>query len=333
MATIRKIKRKNGIVWKAEVRRRGVSDYATFDSREEAVSWAANREHEVLHSIGVEKVAPDYSFQQAVDRYLAEVVPLHRGSSKEDIRLKRIAQNSGLASYPLRNITTAMLAQWRDKRSAEVSAASVIREMTTLRSMFEIARREWQWIETNPMRDVSRPKKPRARDRLIKQAEIDAIVAELGWQAGTPPSGVKQFVAVMFLLAIETAMRAGELLSLTWEDVDLVSRVASLSETKNGDARQVPLSSRAVELFGYLPRVDARCLPINPGTRDTVFRRAVIACGIKNLHFHDSRAEALTRLSRKVDVLTLARIVGHRDPRSLMVYYRESASDIAARLG
>jgi integrase len=54
---------------------------------------------------------------------------------------------------------------------------------------------------------------------------------------------------------------------------------------------------------------------------------------LENLHFHDSRADALTRMARKMDVMTLARVSGHRDLRQLLdAYFRESASDIAKRI-
>jgi integrase len=63
-----------------------------------------------------------------------------------------------------------------------------------------------------------------------------------------------------------------------------------------------------------------------------LFRKAHIAAGVDNLTFHDSRHEAITRLAKKLDVLTLARMVGHRDIRMLMVYYNKSAADIAREL-
>jgi integrase len=72
---------------------------------------------------------------------------------------------------------------------------------------------------------------------------------------------------------------------------------------------------------------------VSSASLDALFRKARDRLLLEDLHFHDSRAEALTRLARKVDVMTLARISGHKDLRTLMeTYYRESASDIAARL-
>lgn len=93
----------------------------------------------------------------------------------------------------------------------------------------------------------------------------------------------------------------------------------------------MPLLPKAVRLL----RVVAdrpQCFTVKSASLDTLFRKARDRIGIEGLHFHDSRAEALTRLARKVDVLTLAKISGHADIRQLMTYYRETAEDIAARL-
>jgi integrase len=150
---------------------------------------------------------------------------------------------------------------------------------------------------------------------------------------GYPPVTQTHRVVLAFELAIETGMRAGEIRTLDAANIDLERGVAKLELTKNGDAREVPLSSRAREIIGILKPQSGALLPMTAGVMDSTFRKLRKRAGILDLHFHDSRAEAATRLSAKVDVLTLARILGHRDVRSLMVYYRESAADIAKRLG
>ena len=102
--------------------------------------------------------------------------------------------------------------------------------------------------------------------------------------------------------------------------------------TKNGDSRDVPLSLRAREILAAMPRDRPTCFDVHPGSRDAMFRRAVKAAQDEDLRFHDSRAEAIWRLSKKLDVLELARVIGHRDVRSLMSYYATSADDLADRL-
>jgi len=132
---------------------------------------------------------------------------------------------------------------------------------------------------------------------------------------------------------VETAMRNGEMLALRWADVDLVRRVARVVESKNGDAREVPLSSTAVQLLGCLPRDRETCFAVNASVRDVLFREARDRAGVVDVHFHDSRSEGISRLAKKLDILDLARVVGHRDLKSLMHYYRADAAALALRLG
>lgn len=224
------------------------------------------------------------------------------------------------------------IAAWRDARLLSVAPATVAREWNLLRSVFERARKEWGMIADNPMRDVERPKSPPARRRRVSQREIDGITMALGYRGGEPRT-VSDRVALAWLLAVETAMRAGEIEGLRWQDVHLAERFVRLPQTKNGDAREVPLSSRAAEIIGLLPRGGEFVFGIAPGVRDALFRKARIRARIEDLHFHDSRAEAIWRMSKKLDVLQLARAVGHRNIASLMLYYRETASELARRLG
>jgi integrase len=113
--------------------------------------------------------------------------------------------------------------------------------------------------------------------------------------------------------------------------VDLARRVARLVETKNGTARDVPLSSEAVRLLEVLPKSDP-VFALTSRQLDALWRKLRDRAGVEGLTYHDSRAEALTRLSKKVNVLDLARISGHKDIKMLMTYYRETMTDIAKKL-
>lgn len=242
------------------------------------------------------------------------------------------------AKQPLSQLKPATISEWRDERLAKVKPATVIREMTTLRSVIEYARRDLGWITVNPIRDVRAPAEPPPRDRLISEPEIAAMIDELDY-AG-PVQTVRHEVAVALLLALETAMRAGEICGLRWERIK--GNVAHLPKTKNGDARDVPLSTKAVALLKAMrgkqlihvrKKSDGRVFHITPATLDTLFRRARQDAGLEGFTFHDSRANAITRLSKVLDIHDLARMIGHRDLNSLLVYYRAPASSIAERLG
>ena len=98
--------------------------------------------------------------------------------------------------------------------------------------------------------------------------------------------------------------------------------------------RDVALSSRAVALLEKMhPKKVGRVFQVPQASAGQIFRRTVQLAGISDLTFHDTRHTAITALARKLDMLDLARMVGHRDPRSLMIYYNATAEDIAERLG
>jgi integrase len=197
--------------------------------------------------------------------------------------------------------------------------------------VFEQARREWQWIDTNPTRDVRRPPQPKHRERIFSDHERDSITEALGYQNIQSIQTKQQIIAAAFLFALETAMRREEITGLEWTRVDLKRRFIMLPKTKNGDARQVPLSTKAGKLLENMQHLESP-FPVDKDVLSTLFRRACIEANIKDAKFHDARATALTRLAGKLSVLELARMVGHRDPRSLMIYYRETAESLASKL-
>ena len=157
--------------------------------------------------------------------------------------------------------------------------------------------------------------------------EIDRFTLASGFDECSVTQ-VKQRVGVAFLFAIETAMRAGEICSLTKAKVN--GAVATLSDTKNGTRRNVPLSRRAVELLCFLPEREGHepLFGITPASLDANYRKIRAAAGISGLNFHDTRHEAITKLVSKLNVLELARAVGHRDLKMLQIYYNETAENL-----
>jgi integrase len=209
----------------------------------------------------------------------------------------------------------------------------VNRDLNLLSAAFTWAVRELEILERNPIHGLARPSNPPHRDRRISEDEIERVCVALGYGQVATPTTRNQETALAFLVSIETAMRASEVLSLTRSSVDLDARYCVLECTKNGDRRRVPLSSEAVRLLKLCPKDRHRYFSVESAVMSTLFRRAVRKAGIDNLHFHDARHEAATRLARRIDVLDLARMMGVRDLRTLQVYYNATASEIAERLG
>lgn len=295
-------------LWQAQVFRKGVRRSSSFPSKGAAVAWAAQQELEIM--AGIRGEVPNLTVKALFERYRNEVSSTKKGARWEVVRLLGLERDR-LALVRLRQLDAPHVADWQQRRLQAVSSASVRRERNLINNAFEIARKEWRWLTKNPFEGVRRPKDGRPRTRIASPAEIEKLIA-----AASPT------MARAIVFALETGMRASEIAGLT----DVRGSVAYLADTKNGEAREVPLSSRALEVW-------QGGIALSAGSISGLFARLCDDTGIKGLTFHDLRATAITRLSQRLDALQLAKMIGHKNPRMLMIYYRESAADIAKKLG
>ena len=328
---------RRGPVWRAMVRKAGLSLTRTFDTEAEARQWAAREEARIAKGVPVPtvvKLSPAPTVAELMARYASEVSPDKGGWRWEVIRLRRMAKEFDIQAADLDG---ALVAQWRDMRLKTVSTSTVNRELNLISAVMSRAIKEWRLpLAVNPVHTIQRPKMPANRRRRVPDGDKAAILAQLGWDGVTPPTGRREWVAWAFCLALETMMRKGEILRLTWDHVHLDRRYAHLPKTKNGHPRNVPLSSRAVALLAMLTPSDrgAHVVPVHSGTFGKYFTRAARVAGVKDIHFHDSRREALTTLAPKFgNPMDLGAASGHRDSRSLRIYYEPDVSDLAAKLG
>lgn len=309
---------------RAEVARLGKRTSKVFATKSAAKDWAARQEFLIIDEGPIGEIK---TLGEAFDRYGREVSVTKRGAHWEIIRLARFGRDS-FANIKMADLKASDFAAWRDARLRDVSASTVNREMSLLSGVLTVARKEWGWIAVNPISDVRKPPKPQPRDRIVTDRELEALAISAG--SDLTKATARSFHAFKF--AIETAMRAGEINGLTWGDIDLDKRVAHLSMTKNGTSRDVPLSSVAVLLLRALPYADP-VFGLDGSKLDVLWRKLRDRAGVSDLTFHDSRHCAITQLAGKLDVLDLARMVGHRNVSQLLGYYNPKASDIAAKLG
>lgn len=331
--------RKRSGNWQARVSRKGHADLTkTFASMEDARKWARAIERELdTGTFLPSQHAKSLTLRELIDRYLAEVVPNLRGAETELIRLKTISRQLGHIRLNALNATT--IAAFRDKRLKEASASTCLRELQTLSAMLGVAQREWQLIAANPVANIRKPSPNKARDRRLSAEEETRLMLALTpaqrrsdgrWSKGTRNVWLKPLVQ----LALETAMRRGELLSLRWENIDLLRRTAFVPLSKNGFARTIPLTSVAVKLIQSLPRsIDGSIFPLTPDAVKQAWGRARTSADLPDLHFHDLRHEAASRLADKLNVLELASVTGHRDLRMLQRYVHVKAETLALKLG
>jgi integrase len=323
--------------WRIQIEVKGVRDSVTLPGKREVLEWAAARSLELKAqargNLGVGK-----TLQDALRKFAEEESPKRRGERWELVRLAAFeGKEHGLpVKQPVSSITDDDLRAWRDRRlAAKKSRGTVLRDMTLLSAVLEHARTEWKWIEANPLRDVKKPSKPAHRKRIIAGWEVRRMLRALGHTKG-PARTVSQSVAVAFLLALATGMRAGEICSLRWEDVRAAYGTAhNVKARERGVSRDVPFSAVASRIVSRMEGWDDETVfGVSAATLDALFRRARKRAKLEGFVFHDSRHTAATRLalSGRWNVLELCKAFGWTNPAQAMTYFNPTAGDLAAKL-
>ena len=333
MSTIRK---RGPGQWQAQVRRRGFPlETRTFETRAAAERWGKLTKVEMAQGTFVSRVeAESTTLRELLERYATDVSPTKKGAASEIVRVKALARHS-LAARFLATIRSADIAHYRDERLKVVASATVRRDLGVLSHVFEMARKEWGIYVLNPVRDVKMPANGKARERRLR-GNPDEGESEERRLIEACRKARNLGLLPLVRLALETAMRRSELLNLEWRHIDLTRQTAYLPDTKNGEARAVPLSSTAVETLKPLhkggqgavfERVTAEALK-------RAFMRATERAGLDDFHFHDLRREATTRFfERGLNIMEVASITGHKDLRMLRRYTHLKAEDLAKKLG
>lgn len=320
--------------YRAQVYVKGRRDSETHRTRREAEAWGAARETE-LRTAAALPVGQRHTLAQALNKYAEEVSPGKRGERWELLRLAAFQRDQNFPVGKIGEITPDAIAAWKLARLKQVTPGTVLREMNLLSAVFEIARREWRWLPANPMRDVSRPKQPDHREVLITRAQIRQLLTVMGYPKARPVRTVAQAVAVCFLVALRTGMRAGELCALTWDDVraDFVAVKATAKGAGKTGRRDVSLSPKAKRLIEQMRGFDpVKVFGLSAPSLDAMFRKYRQRAGLEGFTFHDSRHTAATWNARKIHVLALCKMFGWTDPKMAMTYYNPTASDIAKQL-
>ncbi len=289
----------------------------------------------------------------ALDKYKQEVTPTKRGADQEKKRIKAW-QTDRISSKTMAALRGVDFAQWRDRRIQSVAPATARLDLALISNLFNVARREWGFEGlANPIASIRMPSVQNARSRLFYDGEeallLDSLDAPKRDGNGQFGRGCKNtWLKSLVMLAIETAMRRGELLALRWENIRMADRVAHLPMTKNGTSRNVPLSSKAIELLQGLPRAlrgPVFCTSDNAAKLSFIHavqraRQRYVETGgtdermLVDLKFHDLRHIAVTRLAEKLpNIVELASVSGHTDVRMLKRYYHPKAEDLARKLG
>ena len=341
MATITKT---DSGTWKALIRRKGWPTVSkTFRVKRDAENWGRSTEDEIIRGIYVPRNNSEkITVAAALDRYVKEVVPTKKESGRRrDIGRAEFLKIK-LGRYSLAALNSEIIAEFRDNRLAEGKANNTVRlELALLSHLYTIAIKEWGLgLVANPVLNTRKPSPGKGRSRrLSKDEEIRLLEA---CDAHSNP-----FLGWIVRLALYTAMRKGEITSLTREQINLEKRTIFLPDTKNGSVRTVPLTNKAYQVTHEALRHPIRPIDTSlvffgepglkgkrkPYTINRVWATALERAGLSNLRFHDLRHEATSRfVEAGLSDQEVASITGHRSMQMLRRYTHLRNEDLVMKI-
>lgn len=304
--------------WRAQVERHGMKASKVTKTKREAQEWARDKELDLDELKG----SNGMTFAQASAKYL-ETAAKEKAPGAADWerrRLEECAEYFG-ENTPLVTISGDKLGEWRNERLKTVSGSTVIRHFSVLRCLFREAHEDLKILPNNPCKGVRMPEHNPARHQVWTWQLIKRVLRAQN-------RNEREIETIRaFHIALHTGMRLNEILV-----AKLVGKIALLERDKNsGKASppvKVPLARKGAALFAKYPP-----FTIRPDIASATFSDMTDELLIDGLTFHDTRGSALTWLSRRMDVMTLARISRHKNLKTLLdTYYRESAESIADRI-
>lgn len=328
MARIKERKNKEGKTkYTAEVRLKGhPPTTATFERKTDARLWiqqteAAIREGRYFKTSETRKK----TLGELIDKYLAERLP-QRGDDRATVEPQLKWWKSKIGSYLLKDVTPTMLAEYRDKLLNEpmqktgekkprmLSNATVIRYLASLSVCFSYGLEDLGWVESNPVRNVKKPKPERGRVRFLSDEDRKNLLVRC--QADENP-----YLYTVVVFALLTGARQSEIMGLQWKDIDFKRRRATFHDTKNGERRSVPLVKQAYDLLNAmskLRRIDSSYVFARKDGKKPMeirkrWEKAVRDAGLEDFRFHDLRHTAASYLAMNgASLLEIADILGHK---------------------
>lgn len=327
----------------------------TFDTLDEARAFRNRKRADlaldptaklVLQSREAKREAARLSLNFLLMRYADEVTPTKKGKRAELLRIKKL-QRFPIAALPIQLIDRAVLRDFMQAGSKEGWSSSTARKYLMLISaVFTTAVKRWGYTFENPVRSIEVPSNGVGRTRRLELGEYDRMLASLNLCRC-------RYMPALFVLAVETAARRGELLKLDWKDIDLKAGTAVLRDTKNSEDRVIPLSTLARQTLNELPRaITGPVFPIKEHIARSGFETARLRARrtyekecrdtgkepnlnyLIGLRFHDLRREGTTRLfERGFDIMEAASVTGHKTLSMLKRYTNLRAEDLARKLG
>ena len=332
MASIFKRKWKNKTTFVVQVRRKGFKTLVkTFNTKHDAIKWGRHIENNLDKGLRADfSEASRVMIKDLLTRYLKEHKHKHKKGWRGEEYTVGLMLKDPIADVNLLSFSTKDIAEFRDRRLDKVCPTTFNKDLSFLKVVIDIAIHDWGiTIPFNPCLNVKRLKQPRPRNRRLEGDEQTRLIEACAMSDN-------KYLKFMVQFSIETAIRQGELLKLTHKKINWNDRLMILTDTKNGEDREVPLSEKAyLILRSQITRIDGRIFPMTKDSLKFWFKQAKRRAKIKDFRWHDLRRHACSLFfERGLSVPEVQTISGHRDPRVLLnTYTKLDPKKIVKKLG
>jgi len=314
--------------WRVKIRKKGFPVITqTFSKKALAERWARDVESSMDKGVHIDyREAEQTTLANVLDRYEREVLPSKKSQKPVIGQIKMI--KSLIGDFSLSQLTSSLIAEYRDIRVSEVSNETVRKELLLIRRVLKTAIIDWgiHIANGNPVTQIRLPKPGKARDRRLDHKEEELLL-----QAAKEYGG---YIHNIIAFAIETAMRRGEIVRIEWQDINFKNRTLHISKTKTDIPRTIPLSKKAIEILKSEPRnINGTVWCIKADSITQAFTRVCAEAGITDLRFHDLRHEATSRFFEKgLEIMEVSSITGHKDLRMLKRHTHLKAENLVHKL-
>ncbi len=254
----------------------------------------------------------DRTFGEMMERYLAEraILKAPKSRVRDGSALKHLLPVFG--GKLLAEVTPKSLTAYRTQRRTDGAATATInKELQLVRHAYNLAMREWEWCQTNPMHKISLEPAHNQVDRWLMAHEEDRLI-------DASPVWLREILT----FALNTGMRQGEILALQWQDVDFYRGILVVMKSKNHERRTIPLNNMVFTLLSEKKSagrsdgpvfVTGRGNPLQVRYLARTFTKARNRAGLLDFRFHDLRHTFASRLvQRGIDLYKVQRLLGHK---------------------
>ena len=343
MATISRRKWSKKISYVAQVRRKGFKTLVkSFRTRTEAKKWgrAVERDWDQGKYIDYSE-AQGFTLGEVMQRYIRE--NKHKQIKSWRMHEFRIAilLKDTISDTNLLRLSSKHLSEFKDRKRKEIGPSTWNKYLSLISVVIDTARRDWGiYLPNNPVHSGVRDKEPRPRDRTLVDDEYQRLLQacdkmkQVRFRRGD--TAIHLYLKSMIIFSVETAIRQGELLAMRYDQFNFEKRTLHIPETKNGEPRTIPLSTKAIKVIQSVPRrIDGKVFPLSCDSLKFWFGEAKREAKISGFRWHDLRRYACSLLFEKgLSVPELQLVSGHKDPRVLLnTYTKLDPEKLVSKLG